>query len=190
MFFSPFDISVSPSEISCSFAACLIQKKSKPLARLKSAEKQCTLKCESHWSTVALLYSRVNLTICYVCGWDWPPFVLDKSNCGDQKKFKQRKMQVPTLQAAHNFCTQTSKHPWGIYFYSKAMSILQPSEILFSERFSSGILLPQIQASASQFSPVYALYPAKDESHQWAERSNSSPNFQVWTIFLIPTLRQ
>lgn len=65
------------------------------------------------------------------------------------------------------------------------MSILQPSEILFSERFSSGILL---HTQAPRSSPMHALYPAKDKRHQRAERSNSSSNFQVRAIFLIPTL--
>lgn len=66
------------------------------------------------------------------------------------------------------------------------MSILQPSEIVFSERFSSGILL--LHTQAPQSSPMHTLYLAKDKSHQWAERNNSSPNFQVWAIFLFPTL--
>lgn len=80
-------------------------------------EKQTASQAEINWGVthfkmqktlnvlVALLYSRVNLTICCVCGRDWPPFVSDKSNCGDQMKFKQGKMWATNLQAAHSLRT-------------------------------------------------------------------------------------
>lgn len=78
---------------------------------------------------------------------------------------------MTNLQAAHNLCTQTNKHPLGIYFYLKVMRILQPREIPLREHFSSGILLPQRQMSTSQSFSMHALYPATAESHQRAERS-------------------
>lgn len=136
----------------------------------------------------AFLYSRVNLTICCICGWDWPPFVSDTSNCGDQMKFKQGKMWVTNLQAAHNLGTQTNKHPRGIYFYSKVMRILQPSKILWSEHFSSGILLPQRQMSTSQSSPMYTLYPATTESHQWEREVTVLQIFNYKLFFWFPQL--
>lgn len=85
-------------------------------------------------------------------------------------KFKWGKLWVTKLQAAHNLCTQTNKHPRGIYFNSKVMRILQPSEILLSEHFSFGILSRRDKRLLPNPLPCRLfIQPQLKATHEWRE---------------------
>lgn len=106
-----------------------------------------------------------------------------KSNCADQKKFKQGKpnSQIRRLHtaSAHEQREQREQRASRRnLFYSEVMSILQPRAILIGEPFSPGILLTHTHVCFT-IPSMCALHQTKDESHQQAEGSHFLPNFQV-----------
>lgn len=111
-----------------------------------------------------------------------------KSNCADQKKFKQGKpnSQIRRLHMASANRTASIQEEfilfWGDEYFTAYRNplwrTLQPRDPSHSHTHVC-FTIPS----------MYPLHQTKDESHQQAERSHFLPNFQVWAICAVPTLR-